>query len=234
MPKIISYDELSAQVSALQKQVKYISDTSEKTIAKLTAENKELKAQNEWFMQQLKLSKKKIFGASSEGIAEGYGQLSLFNEAEAERGILCPEPKIEEVVVEKHTRKKKRSYEEKYGNLPVEEIICEPDEKVCDKCGNDMTFLKYETRKEIKVVPAQVSVVEYKKAVYVCRECDKNGIESNFVSGKAIAPLIPKSLVSPSFMAYITLWEMSPASIGGGFRFINKVAGDIPHFVETH
>lgn len=204
MPTNISYDELIAQISALQKQVKYISDTTDKTIAKQAAEIKELKEQNEWFRQQLKLSKKKVFGPSSEAVAEGYGeQLSMFNEAEAEREVLQPEPEIEEVVVEKHTRKKKRSIDEKYGNLPVEEIIYEPDEKTCDKCGNDMTFLKYESRKEIKIVPAQISVVEHKKAVYVCKECDKNGTESNFVSGTAVAPLVEKSLVSPSMMAHI-------------------------------
>lgn len=199
MPKIIPYDELAAQASALQKQVNYVSGVNEKLIA----ENKELKAQNEWFMQQLKLSKQKAFGASSEKIACEYDQITFFNEAEAERTVLLPEPKVEEVVIEKHTRKKKRSYEEKYGDLPVEEIIYEPESMVCGKCDSKMTFLKYESRKEIKVIPAQVLVVEHKKAVYVCRECDKNGITSNFVSGKAAAPLIEKSIVSPSMMAYI-------------------------------
>ena len=45
----------------------------------------ELKSQNEWLMEQLRLLKKKQFGASSEQTKEQLdGQLSLlFNEAEA-------------------------------------------------------------------------------------------------------------------------------------------------------
>ena len=45
----------------------------------------ELKNQNEWLMEQLRLLKKKQFGSSSERTAEQLdGQLSLlFNEAEA-------------------------------------------------------------------------------------------------------------------------------------------------------
>lgn len=202
MPDNLTYDELIAQVSALQKQIKYLSDNTQK----LTTEVKELKELNKWYLEQLKLSKKKIFGASAEKISEEYGQLNFFNEAEAERTELLAEPEIEEVVIEKHTRKKKSSYSEKYKNLPVEEVIydVDPQDKICNKCDSEMSFLKYEIRREIKIVPAKVSVVEHKKAVYVCKECDKNGIESNFVSAKATAPLIEKSLVSPSLMAHIS------------------------------
>jgi len=86
MPEIISYDELAAQASALRKQVKYMSDANEK----LTAEVKELKAQNEWYIQQLKLSKKKLFGASSETISADYGQVSFFNEGRTrENCVAC-------------------------------------------------------------------------------------------------------------------------------------------------
>ena len=74
-------------------------------------------------MNLLKLSKKKMFGASAEKVAQAYGQISLFNEAEQERTVLTPEPKIEEVVIPEHTRKKKRSYDEIYKDLPVEEVV---------------------------------------------------------------------------------------------------------------
>lgn len=52
--------------------------------------------------------------------------------------------------------------------------------------------MRYEIRKELKIVPAKVSVVEHKKAVYVCKNCDKNGIEANFKTAKGVPALIEK------------------------------------------
>ena len=57
-------------------------------------------------MEQLKLSKKKIYGSSAEKIAEDYGQLNLFNEAEIERQPLAVEPKLEEITYKRRKSKK--------------------------------------------------------------------------------------------------------------------------------
>ena len=197
--------ELEAQISALRKQLKNIAEESKKKEEKLTSQIKTLKAENNNLMELLKLSKKKLFGSSAEKVAEEYGQISLFNEAEKERTVLTPEPRIEEIIIPKHTRKKKRSYDEIYKDLPVEEVIYDiPEEdKTCNICGEQLSFLKYETRREIKMIPAKVSVVEHKRAVYVCRSCDKRGVESNFVTAEAPKPLIEKSLVSASMLSEI-------------------------------
>ena len=214
MKNMPTYEELLAQNSALKKQVKYLGNQTEKAekkyeqaqseIKNLTLQNKELIANYNWILEQLKLSKKKIYGSSAEKIAEDYGQLNLFNEAELERQPLAVEPKIEEIT---YTRKKskKRKQTEIYGDLPVEEIIYDipEEEKVCENCGFEMSFMKYEVRRELKIIPAKVTVVEHKKAVYVCKNCDKNGTESNFKTAEVTPALIEKSLVSPSLLAYI-------------------------------
>ena len=206
--KNITLDEALAQISFLKKQVKTLSKNNEK----LTIQNKELQVNYSWILEQLKLSKKKMYGASAEKIAEEYGQLNLFNEAELERQPMQAEPQIEEIT---YTRKKskKKSFDEKYGDLPVEEVISDiPDEeKTCEKCNDEMTFMKYEIRRELKIVPAKVTVVEYKKAVYVCKSCDKNGIESNFKTAESTPALIEKSIVSPNMMAYIMNQKFSCA-----------------------
>ena len=200
MRKIPTYEELLAQNSALKKQVKALSEKNEK----LEIRNKELDANYNWILEQLKLSKKKIYGASAEKIAEEYGQLNLFNEAELEREPLKPEPEIEEITY-KRKKANKKTYSEKYGDLPVEEVIYDipEEEKICSKCGSEMSFMKYEIRRELKIVPAKVTVVEHKRAVYVCRNCDKNGTEGNIITSDGTPSLIEKSLASPSILAYI-------------------------------
>ena len=107
--------ELEAQISALKRQLKNIAEESKKKEEKLNSQIKTLKAENNNLMELLKLSKKKMFGSSAEKVAQAYGQISFFNEAEQERTLLTPEPEIEEIVIPKHTRKKK--------NQPV--ILCQ-------------------------------------------------------------------------------------------------------------
>ncbi len=141
MAKELSYEELLMQNSLLKKQNKYLSEHTERVENqnnKLTEDKKNLKEENKqllaeikqltidynWALEQLKLSKKKIYGASAEKIAEDYGQINFFNEAEAERTPMLPEPKIEDVVRKSH-KKKKRSAKEIYKNLEVVEKIYE-------------------------------------------------------------------------------------------------------------
>ena len=123
MKNMPTYEELPAQNSALKKQVKYLGNQNEKAqseIKNLTLHNKELIANYNWILEQLKLSKKKIYGSSSEKIAEDYGQLNLFNEAELERQPLTVEPKLEEITYKRrkslHLRRLTRKIPEKKGN----------------------------------------------------------------------------------------------------------------------
>ena len=110
MKNMPTYEELPAQNSALKKQVKYLGNQNEKAqseIKNLTLQNKELIANYNWILEQLKLSKKKIYGSSAEKIAVDYGQLNLFNEAELERHPLAVEPKLEEITYKRKNPRKK-------------------------------------------------------------------------------------------------------------------------------
>lgn len=67
---------------------------------------KKLEALNNWYVQQLLLNRKKLFGTSSESSKyDGTEQLNLFNEAEAERIAITPEPTMESIT---YKRKKKK------------------------------------------------------------------------------------------------------------------------------
>ncbi len=221
MAKKPTYEELLMQNSLLKKQNKYLSEHTERVEKqneklaeenknlteekkKLSAEIKQLTIDYNWVLEQLKLSKKKMYGASAEKIAADYGQISFFNEAEAERTPMLPEPKAEDVV-RKNNKKKKRGIKDIYKNLEIleKEYDLSDDEKTCGKCGSEMTFLRWETKNEIKIIPAQAQLIVHKKAVYVCKNCDKNGIEGTFKNAEWEPSLIEKSLVSPSLMAWI-------------------------------
>lgn len=190
----MSLEQLQQEIIALKTQ-----------LDDLKLEYEKAKLLNKWYEEQLKLSRQKRFGASSEkNKYDEHEQLNIFNEAEAERAAepFVVEPTIEEVT-KKPKKKAKRG--EFTKELPVEtiEYTLTESEKICPKCEGELTTMKQEIRKEIKIIPAQVSVVEHVTEVCVCRNCDKNGIETPIIKANSPKALIPKSLVSPSVMAYI-------------------------------
>ena len=206
MLEIPTYEELLAQNNYLKNHAKYqAAKLAEKDneIKELKKQNKELEINYSWILEQLKLSKRQKFGASAEAVAEGYEQINLFNEVEAERTAFKPEPTAEEVV--KKPKSKKKSIKDKYKNLEVEEIIhtLSDEEKICNNCGSEMSFMRYDISHKIKIVPAKAILEVHKTEVYVCKECDKNGTEGSFKTARTEPSLIEKSLAAPSFMAYI-------------------------------
>lgn len=180
------------------------------SIEELSARNAELEKQNEvlqaklkWFEEQFRLSQHQKFGSSSEKTNPDQIELSLFNEAEIIADLKVEEPTIETIT---YNRKKYVGQRDmKLENLPTETIHyrLSKEEQVCLCCGGNVHEMSTETRREIKIIPAQVTVVEHVQHIYGCRRCEREGIETPIVTAKMPAPVYPKSLASASSMAYI-------------------------------
>lgn len=138
-------------------------------------------------------------------------QLSIFNEAEKESDPEIREPDLEEITYKrrKGKNKKKRSFDD----LPVETVEYRLDEaeQNCPLYDNSLHVMSKEIRKELKIIPAQVKVVEHIKFVYACRECEKENIETPIITAKMPNPVLKGSFVSPSLMAYIMHRKYSEA-----------------------
>ena len=160
----------------------------------------ELTAKVAWFEEQYRLSNKRQFGPSSE--QTNPDQLNIFNEAEVEAKPTT-EPTVEEITYRR--RKKQGQREEQLEDLPVEvvEYRLSPEEQVCSCCGEALHEMSTEVRQELKVIPAQVKVVKHVRSVYACRRCEREGTKTPIVTAPMPHPVLPKSLVSPSAMAYV-------------------------------
>ncbi|MCW3491714.1 IS66 family transposase [Dethiobacter alkaliphilus] len=161
----------------------------------------ELNAKLSWYEEQYRLSQQRRFGSSSEQTHPQ--QLNIFNETEVEAAPGKTEPTIEKVTerLKKQTGKREAQLED----LPVETIehTLPEAEQVCACCGDDLHEMSTEVRQEIKVIPAQVSVVKHVRHVYACRRCEREGTESTIVTAPMPAPPLPGSIASPSAMSYI-------------------------------
>ena len=165
-----------------------------------------LEKQVEQLMEAIRLSRKKLYGSSSEKLGEdGYEQLSLlFNEAEAYLPV--PEKK-ETTSVSAHTRQKRSSRLEDVlpEDVPVEvvEHRMSGEELGCPSCGDEMVEIGKEVRRSLVMIPAQVKIREDWYYTYACKRCKEENIETPVVKTEKEAVVIPGSYASPEAIAHI-------------------------------
>ncbi|MET1247752.1 IS66 family transposase [Sporolactobacillus sp. STCC-11] len=185
-------------------------DSNTPTIEELREERDALKKQNaeltlklKWFQEQFRLSQKRQFGASSEKTHPEQLTLQLFNEAESESDTNLPEPTVETITYKR--KKSQGQRQEKLENLPVEVIDYDlpEDEQICSCCGGALHEMSTEVREELKIIPAQVKFIKHVRHTYTCRHCEREAIQTPIVTAKAPKAVFPKSLASPSAMAYV-------------------------------
>ena len=176
----------------------------ESHIAQLERKLENLEALVKFYEEQFRLTQHRQFGAKSEKGQYDHLQLSIFNEAEATVAPASAEPEL--VEIEKHYRKAKRTSRERLPeDIPVEVIEHElpADEQKCPECGEPLHTMGRETRRELKVIPAKVIIVEHMQYVYSCRNCEKNGINVPILKAPTPEPVIKGSFASPEAVAHI-------------------------------
>lgn len=159
-----SVDELAAEIDNLRVEN-----------GTLRAEIDVFRAENERLEQQIAMLKKAVFGQKSEKrilhSTENPDRLSMFNEAETE----ARREEAEEVTVPAHKRRKKRSRAEILGELPVEEVIHEVEDRICDRCGSEMkTIGKEFVHDELVYERARLFIRKHYVEVVKCTSCGKD------------------------------------------------------------
>jgi len=194
------------QVISTEKLKDEISELHEK-ISSLQNEKTELLAKLNWFEENFRLNQQKLYGRSSEQTVHP-DQQTLFNEAEALDFVkpAVPEPTVEEIT---YTRKKKQKghREEMLKDLPVEiiEYKLSEEDQICDVCAGDLHEMSIEITREIEIIPPQVKVIEHRRSVYACRDCEKNEITTPVVTAPMPKRTIPGSIASAATIAYIMI-----------------------------
>lgn len=155
-----------------------------------------------WYEEKLRLKNHQKFGASSEKFPIGQLDLLLFDEAEITAEPAVEEPDEEIVLSPKRKKSARKTFDE---SLPVEIVThsLPEEERACLSCGNGMHVMKKETRRELVIIPAQVKVIQHEREVYACRTCEQECIHTPIVQAPMPNSVFPKSMASPSSVAYI-------------------------------
>ena len=175
---------------------------TEETVTISKVEYESLKQQVAWLMEQLKLSKRRQFGVSSE--KSEYCQTNLFNEAESVSDLSAAEPELEEVKA--YRRGKSRTSTDRLPpDIPIEIVEHElpEDQRLCPNCSSALHVMSRDIREELKLIPAKAVIVRHVLHVYACRDCEKNTDHATIVKAKSPQPVIKGSFASPEAVAHI-------------------------------
>lgn len=202
-------DSKDLQLIELKDTIKELNTTVKNLNALLEAASKREEdhiKREQVLQEQIDYLTRKLFGKSSEKRNDDFdGQLNLFNEAEVEQ--TAPDPSEEEfITIEKHTRKKKSSNAEKFGHLPVEEVLLDVDEdkRVCEKCGTALEYIGKEfVRQEIEIIKPSAKIIKYYSATYGCPQCKKDAEIPYIVKGKDGKPHMIHGMASASTVAWV-------------------------------
>ena len=187
--------KLEAEHARLEAKLATLEQEQAQVITSLTL-------QNEWLLEQLKLSKKKLFGRSSEQAQLVMDQLGLImNEAEAYIFGMNSAGKAPVTV---------KAYERKRQSGNVLDVVPEgtpaevvehrlpENERICSACGSEMVEIGKEVRRSLMMEPAEFWVREDVYYTYACKNCEQETGEANIVKAakKAFDELGVKRLPS--------------------------------------
>ena len=157
------------EYDGLKTQVEHVLQHNER----LAHENEQLRKQLHLLLEQVQLARHQRFAASSERSSATQTQLNLFNEPEEEADPEQPEPDVQTITYE---RKKRPGRRPELEGLPVErvEYRLPSDEQICPSCHGPLHEMSTEVRRELKIVPIQMVIVEHVQHLYACRACERD------------------------------------------------------------
>lgn len=178
----------------------------------LQAANIKLEQEISWLKEQLCLSKKRLFGASSEKAQEKViGVMSsLFDEAElfaeeelpAEAEVADNDTKVAAHTRKKHTKPFLENLPEGITTEVVEHDL-PTEERICKECGSEMQVIGKEVRKTLVIIPKQFKVREDWYYTYACSNCNKEGVSTPVIKTPKDNCVIAGSFASAEAVALI-------------------------------
>ena len=206
MENALSYANLKADFEALKTDYAALSAKH----AALEANYTEVNGKLSWLLEQLSSNNRKLYGQSSEKSA--YDQIGVFGDRLADTFVTNREAPGTEPAAAPQKQKPKKQGE--MGSrlpegLPVEtiEIKLSEDQQQCPDGHGPMRVIGKEVvRREVKITPASVTIVEYVRYSYSCPPCEETSDEPvNIVKPELPPQVIKGSMCAPETLAHIAV-----------------------------
>lgn len=217
IPKVV-LDTMQEQFAMLQQAVKKQAEQLEQQSEQIQQQSEQLQQQEEQIRQKderiseleqmLVNAQRARFGQQSEKskyvLKDGAEQLSMFEKDEQPKPEDVNQDESSEdtgeIEVAAHKRKHRRTHEELFGNLPVEEVTEDlPEEEKVNVNGVPLVCVGREyVRTELEVERVKAKVVKHYRLVYKDAEFAEQYGDTPIITPKMPVPLLPYSYLSRS------------------------------------
>jgi transposase len=136
----------------------------------------------------------------------------------AKAEAVAEEEKADPALKTERTRKRRASRNETLDHLPHEEVVIEPDSKVCPCCSGELHIIGEDTSKRLDKIPAKVRVIVTRRPKYACRSCERTGADdvAGIIQAPAPARLIEGGLPTSERLSLTINVRSGPGGRRGG------------------
>jgi len=175
--------------------------------AAILAERDQLAASHEKLEYIVAEMRRAMFGRRSERIDDDQLAFALEALETAHARVQAEAEKANPALKSERTRQRRKSRTESLDHLPHEEVVIEPESKVCPCCNGALHVIGEDTSKRLDKLPAKLTVVVTRRPKLACRDCEKNGTDqvAGIIQAPAPARLIEGGLPTERFVADVVV-----------------------------
>ena len=169
----------------------------------ITVERDQLAARNTRLESILAELRRAHFGRKSERITDDQLSLALDDLETALAKTEAETEKADPALKRERTKKRRASRAEILAHLPREEVVIEPDSKVCPCCSGQLHVIGEDKSERLDKIPAKLRVIVTRRPKYACRACEKNGADdvAGIIQAPAPARLVEGGLPTEATVA---------------------------------
>jgi len=170
------------------------------------AERSRLVEQNDRLLHTLRQLQRNQFGRKSERLSEDQLNLAL---EDLETAIASGEAAQETADATPASRKRARKGNRGHlpAHLPREEVVIEPESKICPCCAGALHVIGEDRSERLDKVPARLKVIVTRRPKYACRTCEKIGADetAGVIQAPAPARLVEGGLPTEAMVADVVV-----------------------------
>lgn len=184
----------------------------------LAARNARLESANARLQEILAEIRRAHFGRRSERITDDQLAFALEGLETSLAKVEAEAEKADPALKAARARKPRASRNENLDHLPHEEVVIEPESKICPCCNGELHKIGEDVSKRLDKQPAKLTVTVTRRPKYGCRTCEKTGADevAGIIQAPAPAHLIEGGLPTEALVAdvmpeacFATTWSAS-------------------------
>jgi transposase len=175
--------------------------------AAVIAERDQLATLNEKLEHIVAEMRRAMYGRRSERIDDSQLELALEALETAHAKVQAEAEKANPALKSERTRRRRKSRTESLDHLPREEVVIEPESKVCPCCNGALHVIGEDISKRLDKVPAKLTVVVTRRPKLACRSCERTGADdvAGIIQAPAPARLIEGGLPTERLVADVVV-----------------------------